>query len=94
MLVAASLVASVIAGIPARPVLADPPGTAPDFTVVTIPDTQFYSESYPATFTAQTTWIRDSAGTLEHRLRDAPGRHHQQRHSGRVEQRQRLHAGA
>jgi hypothetical protein len=37
---------------------------APDFTIVTLPDTQFYSQSYPATFTAQTTWIRDSAGTL------------------------------
>ncbi len=39
-------------------------GAASDFTIVTIPDTQYYSESYPATFTAQTTWIRDSAGTL------------------------------
>ena len=31
---------------------------------MTIPDTQYYSESYPATFTAQTTWIRDTAATL------------------------------
>ena len=29
----------------------------PSFTVVVLPDTQFYSESYPATFTAQTQWI-------------------------------------
>jgi autotransporter-associated beta strand protein len=32
-----------------------PPG--PDFTVVVLPDTQFYSASYPATFQAQTNWI-------------------------------------
>ena len=39
-------------------------GAAPDFTLVTIPDTQYYSQSYPATFTAQTTWIRDAVGSL------------------------------
>ena len=32
-----------------------PPG--PDFTVVVLPDTQFYSESYPAISQAQTDWI-------------------------------------
>ena len=30
-----------------------------DFTVVALPDTQYYSASYPATFQAQTQWIRD-----------------------------------
>lgn len=28
------------------------------FTVVALPDTQFYSSTYPATFTAQTNWIK------------------------------------
>ncbi len=28
------------------------------FTIVALPDTQFYSASYPATFTAQTNWIK------------------------------------
>lgn len=28
-----------------------------DFTIVALPDTQYYSESYPDTFTAQTRWI-------------------------------------
>jgi hypothetical protein len=32
--------------------------TAP-FTVVLLPDTQFYSEKYPETFVAQTMWIRE-----------------------------------
>ena len=32
-------------------------GNGPDFTVIALPDTQFYSESYPATFAAQTQWI-------------------------------------
>lgn len=30
---------------------------ADDFTVVVLPDTQFYSESYPTIFTGQTQWI-------------------------------------
>ena len=30
------------------------------FTIVALPDTQFYSASYPATFTAQTTWIKNN----------------------------------
>ena len=33
------------------------------FTVVVIPDTQFYSQSYPATFNAQTQWIVDNAAS-------------------------------
>jgi hypothetical protein len=32
-----------------------------DFTIVVLPDTQFYSESYPSTFTAQTNWIVNNA---------------------------------
>ena len=32
-------------------------GSGDPFTLVVLPDTQFYSESYPATFTAQTQWI-------------------------------------
>jgi hypothetical protein len=42
-----------------------PQATAPqDFTVVVLPDTQYYSESFPATFTAQTQWIMDNRDTL------------------------------
>jgi hypothetical protein len=39
---------------------------APDptpFTVVVLPDTQFYAQSYPATFDAQTQWILDHMGS-------------------------------
>jgi hypothetical protein len=32
-----------------------------EFTVVLLPDTQFYSEKYPETFVAQTMWIRERA---------------------------------
>ena len=35
-----------------------------DFTIVVLPDTQFYSESYPATFRAQTQWIVDNVDAL------------------------------
>ncbi|HZU23765.1 MAG TPA: carboxypeptidase regulatory-like domain-containing protein [Terriglobales bacterium] len=31
--------------------------TSPDFSVVVLPDTQYYSESHPEIFTAQTQWI-------------------------------------
>ena len=42
-----------------------PQATAPqDFTVVVLPDTQYYSESFPATFAAQTQWIMDNRDTL------------------------------
>ena len=30
------------------------------FTIVALPDTQLYSESFPTTFTAQTQWIKDN----------------------------------
>ncbi len=36
---------------------------ADPFMVVVLPDTQNYSKSYPATFTAQTQWIADNAVT-------------------------------
>ncbi|HEY2412593.1 MAG TPA: metallophosphoesterase [Pirellulaceae bacterium] len=41
----------------------EPAATASDevFTVVLLPDTQFYSEKYPETFVAQTMWIRERA---------------------------------
>ena len=35
--------------------------TAPDFSVVVLPDTQYYSESYPAIFAGQTQWIVNNA---------------------------------
>ena len=31
-----------------------------DFVIIPIPDTQGYSENYPATFNAQTQWIVDN----------------------------------
>ena len=36
-------------------------GERPDFTVVLLPDTQNYSESYPDTYVSQTQWIKDRA---------------------------------
>ena len=36
----------------------DSPAADEDFTVVLLPDTQFYSEKYPETYIAQTLWIR------------------------------------
>ncbi len=35
-----------------------------EFTIVTIPDTQYYSESYPHIFTCQTQWIVDNREDL------------------------------
>jgi hypothetical protein len=35
-----------------------------DFTIVALPDTQWYSESYPQTFTAQTQWIVNNSSAL------------------------------
>ncbi|HUR19693.1 MAG TPA: Ig-like domain-containing protein, partial [Vicinamibacterales bacterium] len=34
--------------------------TAPEFTVIALPDTQHYSEAFPAIFTSQTQWIKDN----------------------------------
>src|SRR5215472_3275947 len=38
-----------------------PPSTTPadEFTIVALPDTQFYSSTYPQIFAAQTQWIAD-----------------------------------
>jgi len=30
------------------------------FTIIALPDTQYYSASFPATYTTQTTWLRDN----------------------------------
>src|SRR6201987_2554214 len=35
-----------------------------DFTIIALPDTQYYSEDYPATFTAQTRWIVNNQSAL------------------------------
>ena len=35
-----------------------------DFTIIALPDTQYYAESYPQTFTAQTQWIVNNAVAL------------------------------
>src|SRR5690349_19412072 len=35
-----------------------------DFTIIALPDTQYYSETYPQTFTAQTQWIVNNASAL------------------------------
>jgi hypothetical protein len=39
-----------------------------DFTIVVLPDTQFYSASYPQIFNQQTQWIRDNASALNIKL--------------------------
>ncbi len=39
-----------------------PPATP--FRIIALPDTQFYSESYPATFRAQTQWIVNNAAAM------------------------------
>lgn len=39
-------------------------GAQSDFTIVALPDTQYYSETYPSTFTAQTKWVVDNATAL------------------------------
>ena len=33
---------------------------AGEFTIIVLPDTQYYSESYPQHFMAQTQWIKDN----------------------------------
>src|SRR5690348_2204461 len=39
----------------------EPPRPEPgSFTIVVLPDTQHYSEDYPGTFLAQTTWIAEN----------------------------------
>jgi hypothetical protein len=36
------------------------PATAEEFTIIALPDTQHYSEAFPAIFTSQTQWIKDN----------------------------------
>ena len=36
------------------------PATQPEFTIIALPDTQHYSEAFPAIFTSQTQWIKDN----------------------------------
>src|SRR5690242_17365771 len=50
---------SLIGTLPAQEARPDDPNEV--FTVVLLPDTQFYSEKYPETFVAQTMWIRERA---------------------------------
>jgi len=38
--------------------------SAEPFTVVLIPDTQYYSEKHPLTYLQQTTWIKDYTGAI------------------------------
>ncbi len=40
------------------------PSSNPAFTVVMLPDTQYYAASYPGTFSAQTQWIVDNRTAL------------------------------
>ena len=35
-------------------------GFAEDFSIIILPDTQYYSESYPAIFETQAQWIIDN----------------------------------
>jgi hypothetical protein len=35
-----------------------------EFSIIVLPDTQYYSETYPQHFIAQTQWIKDNVGTL------------------------------
>src|SRR5581483_8030163 len=49
------------------------PAHAQDFTIVALPDTQYYSQSYPATFTAQTQWIVNNASSLNIKAVDGLG---------------------
>jgi hypothetical protein len=39
--------------------------SAPDFTIVVLPDTQFYTIGFPATFTQQTQWIAATRAALD-----------------------------
>lgn len=39
-------------------------GSASDFTIIVLPDTQYYSQKYPEIYTTQTQWIRDNRDAL------------------------------
>lgn len=51
-----------IAGCASIPFLPD--GTVKPFSIIVLPDTQFYSESFPDMFFTQTKWIRDHRDDL------------------------------
>ena len=38
--------------------------TAPDFSIIVLPDTQYYSESYPSILNSQMQWIVKNAAAL------------------------------
>jgi hypothetical protein len=43
-------------------------GQAPDFTIIVLPDTQYYSETYPQILNSQTQWIVNNAAALDIQL--------------------------
>jgi hypothetical protein len=45
---------------PAQAPVAQPVTSEEPFMIVALPDTQLYSKTFPATFTAQTQWIKDN----------------------------------
>jgi len=47
------------------PAPAEPPADASTFTVVLLPDTQYYASIYRDTYTAQTQWIADQVAALD-----------------------------
>src|SRR5829696_7454909 len=57
----AGLVALLVLASSAAAQQAKPAEANEVFTVVLLPDTQFYSEKYPETYVAQTMWIRERA---------------------------------
>jgi hypothetical protein len=62
---AVCLIAVVLLGmIAVAPVCVGQTVQSPDFTIVALPDTQMYSQDFPANFTSQTQWIADNAATL------------------------------
>ena len=56
--------ASVLLVITLLTMLVPRAGAQSDFTIIALPDTQYYSETYPNTFTAQTKWVVDNAAAL------------------------------
>ena len=38
--------------------------TAPDFSIIVLPDTQYYPQDSPQTFTAQTQWVVNNLSAL------------------------------
>ena len=47
-----------------RPALAPPAASAQDFTIIVLPDTQYYSKSHPDIYMSQTQWIVDNQAAL------------------------------